>query len=127
MQAGASPEWRKEFADRREAFVQLLRTAVAGSEVVSRVFDGEEGYLKFPQWVDGKLVRYDHGTLADAESFLRHLIDQGHQVAFAISRNGTKSLVCVSYDGDQLDWSPEWPTDFRVDVTQISVPMTESW
>jgi hypothetical protein len=127
MQLGPPPEWRREFTDRREAFIKSLRSAVAGSEVVSRVFDAERGYEKFSEWVDGKLVRHDQGTLIEAEAFLQHLIDQGHKVAFAVSRSGAKSLVCVSYDGDQMDWSPVWPVDFRVDVSQTSVPMTRDW
>ena len=124
MQPDPLLEWRKQFANRREAFIQSLRAAVAGSEVVAKVFDAEHGYEQFSVWLDGKLVRYDQGTLADAEAFLRHLIDQGHKVAFAVSSSGDKSLVCVSYDGDQLDWSPVWPADFRVDMSQASVPMT---
>ena len=123
----APPEWRKEFADRREAFIKSLRVAVADSTVVSHVYDAEEGYAKFSELKDGRLIKHDQGTLVEAEAFLRHLIDQGHKVAFAVSRNGATSLVCVSYDADQEDWIPAWPADFRVDVTQASVPMTEDW
>jgi hypothetical protein len=123
----APPEWRKEFDDRREAFIKSLRDAVAGSEVVSRVYDAEEGYGKFSKWIEGQLVSSDQGALAEAEAFLRHLIDQGHKAAYAVSRNGTKSFVCVSYDGDQMDWSPVWPADFRVDVAETSLPMTKDW
>lgn len=123
----APPEWRKEFADRREAFINSLRFAVAGSDVVSRVYDAEKGYAKFSELKDGQLITHDQGTLAEAEAFLRHLIDQGHKVAFAVSRSGATSLVCVSYDGDQEDWTPVWPSDVRVDGAQASVPMTKDW
>src|SRR5947208_2259983 len=57
-------EWKKEFADRREAFIAALHSAVAGSaDVESRVFDGEDGYGRFSEWVDGRLVYHDGGTL----------------------------------------------------------------
>jgi hypothetical protein len=126
--AVAPAEWRKEFADKREAFIAALQAAVAGSSSIeSRVFDAEEGYSPFLESVDGLSVRHDPGGLREAEAFLRHLIDEGHKVAFAVNRDGARANICVSYDADQEDWEPAWPDDFRVDVSQTSTPMTREW
>jgi hypothetical protein len=123
----APAEWRKEFDERREAFIRSLRDAVAGCEAIeSRVFD-EEGYTPFTEWVDKQIVKHDRGGLREAEAFLRHLIDEGHVVAFAVSREGTRASVCVSYDADQDDWTPVWPEGFRVDISRTSSPMTREW
>jgi hypothetical protein len=127
MPSSPPPAWKKEFASRRESFINSLRTAVADTQVLCRVFDAESGYTNFSKWENGKLIQFNQGTLADAESFLRYLIDQGHKVAFAVSREGPISSVCVSYDGDQMDWSPVWPDDFRVDLSKTSEPMTADW
>ena len=122
-----SAEWREEFANRREAFIESLRAAVAGSEVESRVYNAEDGYQPFSEWVGGELVKREQGTLTDAEGFLRHLIDQGHKVAYAVRREGGKSYVCVSYDCDAEEWGPTWPVDFHVDVSRTSEQMIETW
>jgi hypothetical protein len=127
MSSGASPEWRKEFANRREKYIASLRAAVVGCDVVARLYYEEEGYTDFSVFENGKLVRFEKGTLVDAESFLRHLIDQGHMVAYAVSREGAKASVCVSYDMDQEEWSPAWPEGFRVDAEKTSEPMREVW
>jgi hypothetical protein len=124
----APAEWRKAFADKREAFIAALQAAVAGSSSIeSRVFDEEEGYGPFFESVDGQQVRHHRGGLREAEAFLRHLIDQGHKVAFAVNRDGARANICVSYDADQEDWEPAWPEGFRVDVSQTSAPMTRGW
>jgi hypothetical protein len=124
----APPEWRAEFDRKRETFLHALRDAVAGAgEIESRFFDAEDGYQRFSEWVDGKVVYHERGSLREAEEFCRHLIDEGHVVAFAINRDGARARICVSYDGDRPDWSPTWPPDFRVDVSQVSSPMTREW
>lgn len=125
------PEWRKEFAERREAFLGSFRDATEGaSHIESREFgfDEDEGkYRPFVHSEDGKLVSQESGGAREAEAYLRHMIDQGHKVAFAVQRDGPKAKVCVSYDGDQLEWTPTWPDDFRVDASGVSTPMTSDW
>ena len=101
------------------------------SEIDARVVNSDDDdqpqYSQFTERVNGKLVYHDRGGVREAEAFLRHLIDEGHTVAYGIQRDGSRAKVCVSYDADAEDWEPAWPGDFRADVSQTSTPMTRDW
>lgn len=117
-----SQEWKDEFARRREAVVESLRSAVASSsDVVCRPCSGaftfgwqfEQGHTGHPTQVEGSL---DY-----AFSYIRHMIDQGFRVGIGISIESGRATVYLKAWADE---EPSWPIGFSPAVTVYSCPMT---
>jgi len=115
-------EWKDEFARRREAVVESLRSAVASSsEVVCQPCSSaftfgwqfEQGHTDYPTQVEGSL---DY-----AFSYIRHMIDQGFMVAVGISTESGRATVYLKAWEDE---EPSWPVGFTPVATVYSQPMT---
>jgi hypothetical protein len=115
-------EWQDEFARRREAVVESLRSAIASSsDVVCRPCNGaftfgwqfEQGDTGFPTQVEGSL---DY-----AFSYIRHMINQGFLVGVGICTEKAQATVYLKAWEDE---EPSWPAGFTPAVTVYSRPMT---
>jgi hypothetical protein len=109
-----SPEWREEFARKREDLIASLRSAVgADTEVVSWLRDGSFTFgWAFEQGHTGHPFQQE-GDFNYAASYLRHMINQGFRVAAGIAYNGPQALVCLKAWEDA---EPSWSEDFVPDA-----------
>ena len=113
-----SKEWREEFAQAREAFLDSLRTAVAScSEVVCQPcsdvytfgWSFEQGHTEQPWQGQGGL---DYGL-----AYLRHMYDQGFRVGFGVAANDSRATVYLKAWECPQD-EPPWPDSFMPATTR---------
>lgn len=119
------PAFVARFARRRELFIAGLRGAVAAlPSVTCKPIDGDFAFgWTFEQGHTGHPFNGE-GGIEYALSCLRHMIDQGFRVAYAVSlANG--GIVHLQAWESPHEQKP-WPDDPEIVVTSVWHPMTVS-
>lgn len=75
----------------------------------------EEGHTPHPWRSEGAL---DYGV-----AYVRHMINQGLNVAFGAVVKERRALVCLKA-WEWTDGEPEWPPGFQPSIVRYSEPMS---
>ena len=101
-------EWKEQFKRIRENFISEFEDTITKFPVVTfKAFDQEEGQPV--GWVfkmtDSAMLYEPEGSVDDAKTYLRNMIDSGMRVAYSISPDSVGWLTCWETPAE----NPEWP------------------
>lgn len=103
-------EWTARFSGITEKFIAKFDRCLEGRNVVDCRSCDEDGLpIKWRfEMTDDEMLYHEDGSVSDAKSFLRNMIDQGMFVAFAICGSSKSTTVWVTC-WETPDDRPVWP------------------